>query len=50
MENDPLNIGDYINCYNEIPQGYYLDKNDLIYRKCYHSCETCYIKGDFIIV
>ena len=30
MENDPLNIGDYINCYNEIPQGYYLDKNDLI--------------------
>ena len=21
MENDPLNIGDYINCYNEIPQG-----------------------------
>ena len=46
MENDPLNIGDYINCYNEIPQGYYLDKNDLIYRKCYHSCETCYIKGN----
>ena len=30
-ENDPLNIGEYINCYKE-PEGYYLD-ND-IYRQC----------------
>ena len=25
MENDPLNLGEYINCYNETPEGYYLD-------------------------
>ena len=25
MENDPSNLGEYINCYNETPTGYYLD-------------------------
>ena len=33
-ENDPLNMGDYIKCYNETPEGYYLDKKDLIYKNC----------------
>ena len=28
IENDPLNIGPYINCYKN-PNGYYLDKSDL---------------------
>ena len=46
MENDPLNIGDYFNCYNETPRGYYLDKNDSLYKKCYYTCEICEIKGD----
>ena len=45
MENDSLNFGDYINCYNEIT-GYYLDKNNSIFKKCYDTCETCEIKGD----
>ena len=44
MENDPLNLGEYINCYNEIPEGYYLDSK--IYKKCYNTCETCEINGD----
>ena len=47
IENDPLNIGDYINCYKN-PDGYYLDKNDSLYKKCYYKCETCEIKGDSI--
>ena len=39
-ENDSSNLGEYINCYNEL-EGYYLDKVDNIYRKCYFSCKTC---------
>ena len=38
-ENDPLNIGEYINCYKN-PDGYYLDMNDSLYKKCYSSCAT----------
>ena len=45
MENDPLNLGEYINCYNETPVGYYLDTNS-IYKKYYYTCETCEIKGN----
>ena len=44
-ENDPLNIGEYINCYKE-PEGYYLDNN--LYRKCYYTCKTCNISGNNI--
>ena len=43
-ENDPSNFGDYINCYNEQPEGYYLDEN--IYKKCYKTCKTCNAKGN----
>ena len=46
MENDPLNIGEYFNCYNETPEGYYLDKNNSLFKKCYNACETCEMKGD----
>ena len=48
IENDPLNIGEYINCYKN-PEGYYLDKNESLYKQCYKSCKTCEIKGDDII-
>ena len=34
-ENDSLNLGEYINCYNKIPEGYYLDNN--LYKQCYYS-------------
>ena len=47
MENDPSNLGEYFNCYNEL-KGYYLDKNDSLFKKCYLSCETCDKKGDNI--
>ena len=46
MENDLLNFGEYFNCYNETPIGYYLDINNSLYKKCYDTCETCDIKGD----
>ena len=47
IENDNLNIGEYINCYKN-PDGYYLDKNESLYKQCFYSCETCEIKGDNI--
>ena len=47
IENDPSNIGEYFKCYSN-PQGYYLDKNDLLYKKCYHTCATCEMQGDNI--
>ena len=44
-ENDPLNIGESINCYKN-PKGYYLDKKDYLYKKCYYKCQTCEINGN----
>ena len=29
-----------INCYESL-MGYYLDENDLLFKKCYDSCKTC---------
>ena len=47
LENDPTNIGEYINCYNEIPfNGYYLDKDLSLYKKCYFTCRRCEKKGN----
>ena len=40
LENDPKNLGEYFNCYKE-PIGYYLDKSDSLYKKCYNTCNTC---------
>ena len=47
-ENDPLNLGDYFNCYNETEEGYYLDIKNKIYRKCYYTCKTCNKGGNKI--
>ena len=44
-ENDPLNFGEYFNCYRE-PEGYYLDNN--LYKKCYKTCKTCNTEGNDI--
>ena len=44
-ENDILNIGEYFNCYKD-PEGYYLDKNDSLYKECYFTCKSCEIKGN----
>ena len=48
MENDNLNIEHYINCYQNLI-GYYLDKNDYSYKKCFYRCDKCEMKGDNII-
>ena len=32
LENDLLNFGEYFNCYNETPIGYYLDINNSLYK------------------
>ena len=45
-ENDDLNYGDYIECYNETI-GYYLDQINSIFKKCYNTCYTCEIEGNF---
>jgi len=47
IENEYLIDGKYINCYKNL-KGYYLDKNDRLYKKCYYRCETCEAKGDNI--
>ena len=38
--NDYNNTYPFVNCYNN-PEGYYLDKNDNVYKSCYKSCKTC---------
>ena len=48
-ENDINNIGEYIDCYNNTIDEYYLDKNESIYKKCYNSCKTCEINGNNIM-
>ena len=47
IENEHTNETKYFSCYKE-PKGYYLDKNNSLYKKCYNTCETCEIKGDYI--
>ena len=42
-ENDPSNLGEYINCYKE-PEGYYLDNN--LYKQCHYSCKICNKSGN----
>ena len=46
-ENDDLMGGEYFNCYEDI-EGYYLDKKDLLLKKCFYTCKTCEQKGDNI--
>ena len=37
-ENDPLNLGEYFNCYNETPYGYYLNTIDYVFKKIKNIC------------
>ena len=46
MENNPSNIDNYSYCYKE-PKGYYFDEVEILYKKCYETCETCEFKGDY---
>ena len=33
-------------CSEELPENYYLDNNDNIYKECYNTCKKCYQPGD----
>ena len=35
-------------CYDNVPDGYYLDKENEIYKKCYENCNKCDIGGNDI--
>ena len=43
---DILNRDSFIKCYKD-PKGYYLDKEENNYKKCYLSCETCSHRGNY---
>ena len=34
------------NCYDKIPEKYYLDINDKAYKKCFDTCKNCYGEGN----
>ena len=40
MIDDDTNFETLINCYKN-PDKYYLDQNELKYKRCYHACKTC---------
>ena len=40
-KDDNLNEDGFIQCYKDNPEGYYLDLNELIFKKCYKSCKYC---------
>ena len=33
-------------CFYRIPEGYYLDLNDKVYKKCFEKCKYCFGKGN----
>ena len=35
-------------CYNETPEGYYLDSENQIFKKCFDTCKKCYNEGNEI--
>ena len=41
IENDNLNIDNMKKCYNIIPEGYYFDITNKIYKKCFLTCKSC---------
>ena len=43
--NDSSNKYPFINCYNEIEEGFYLDKINEIYKQCYYKCKSCNDSG-----
>ena len=45
-ENEPKNKREYFDCYKESGDGYYLDINSKMYKKCFHTCKTCNSGGN----
>ena len=46
-EKDPLNVGEYINCYNQPQEGYYFDGS--MFKNCYFTCKKCEGEGNELI-
>ena len=44
-DNDNI-INDSKICFDQPPQGYYLDINENNYKKCYNNCKSCYGEGN----
>ena len=44
-EKDVANNNTFINCYKDL-EGYYLDINDNIFKKCYSTCKNCNQSGN----
>ena len=45
IENDSPYYENYFECFKKV-NGYYIDTNDKLFKKCFDTCETCEIKGD----
>ena len=45
FEDKSINNNNYIECLNVIPEGYYLDKDNII-KKCYKTCKRCESLGN----
>ena len=43
---EKYNINNSKECFEQISQGYYLDKNEKNYKKCYKFCKSCYGEGN----
>ena len=44
--NDSGNPYSFVKCFNEIPEGYFLDNNNKYYKKCFEKCKSCNELGD----
>ena len=40
-EDDSVNTDEQIQCYNILPENYFLDEDDNIYKRCYKTCKYC---------
>ena len=47
IENESYYAEEYYNCYKYPKKGYFLDNNTSLFKKCYHTCKTCEIGGNY---
>ena len=45
----PILLNNRKTCREIIPNNFYFDSSDKIYKECYKSCENCYDSGNYII-
>ena len=44
--NDSGNFNSFVKCFNEIPEGYFFDDDNIVYKKCFDTCKRCNDLGD----